>query len=145
MSAFNEVKVQMSAAMLMVLVVHHVLCVLLNVRLVCNVYSSPTKRTGLPQFCNNGGIICTMSIEVSAELDLLGATAIEDKLQDGVPHALKQLLDAGIKVWVLTGDNVATAINIGISCNLLEVIHHITSYHWHVIDVSSINNDQSCG
>jgi magnesium-transporting ATPase (P-type) len=72
--------------------------------------------------CSSSCGMCAIEreIEVSAELNLLGATAIEDKLQDGVPHALKQLLEAGIKVWVLTGDNVATAINIGISCNLLE-------------------------
>jgi len=59
-------------------------------------------------------------IERDAEMDMIGATAIEDKLQDGVPEAIKSLLDASIKIWVLTGDNVATAINIGISCNLLE-------------------------
>ena len=35
---------------------------------------------------------------------LLGATAIEDKLQDGVPDAIANLIRAGIKVWVLTGD-----------------------------------------
>lgn len=59
-------------------------------------------------------------IEISANLHLLGLTAIEDKLQDGVPECLKLLLEAGIKVWVLTGDTVATAINIGLSCNLLD-------------------------
>ncbi|GAB5363124.1 hypothetical protein AAMO2058_000856500 [Amorphochlora amoebiformis] len=59
-------------------------------------------------------------IERDAEMDLIGATAIEDKLQDGVPEAIRSLLNAQIKIWVLTGDNVATAVNIGISCNLLE-------------------------
>ena len=38
------------------------------------------------------------------ELFLLGATAIEDKLQDGVPDTIHTLQQAGIKVWVLTGD-----------------------------------------
>ena len=63
-------------------------------------------------------------IEMDAEMDLVGATAIEDKLQEGVPQAIRRLLDADIKIWVLTGDNVATAINIGISCNLLEADMH---------------------
>ncbi|KAH9981426.1 hypothetical protein BGW80DRAFT_1270175 [Lactifluus volemus] len=48
--------------------------------------------------------------EVEQNLMLLGATAIEDKLQDGVPEAIADLKDAGIKVWVLTGDKLETAI-----------------------------------
>lgn len=51
---------------------------------------------------------------------LLGATAIEDKLQDGVPDTIHTLQEAGIKVWVLTGDRQETAINIGMSCKLLS-------------------------
>lgn len=51
---------------------------------------------------------------------LLGATAIEDKLQDGVPETIHTLQQAGIKVWVLTGDRQETAINIGMSCKLLS-------------------------
>lgn len=35
---------------------------------------------------------------------LLGATAIEDKLQDGVPQTIETLAKAHIKIWVLTGD-----------------------------------------
>ncbi|AAS52270.2 ADR350Wp [Eremothecium gossypii ATCC 10895] len=53
-------------------------------------------------------------------LVLLGATAIEDKLQDGVPETIHTLQQAGIKVWVLTGDRQETAINIGMSCKLLS-------------------------
>ncbi|KAI9179525.1 phospholipid transporting ATPase [Blastocladiella emersonii ATCC 22665] len=53
-------------------------------------------------------------------LTLLGATAIEDKLQDQVPETIQKLIAAGIKIWVLTGDKVETAITIGFSCNLLE-------------------------
>ena len=51
---------------------------------------------------------------------LLGATAIEDKLQDGVPDTIHTLQEAGIKVWVLTGDRQETAINIGMSCKLVS-------------------------
>uniref|UniRef100_A0A803V4A7 Phospholipid-transporting ATPase n=1 Tax=Ficedula albicollis TaxID=59894 RepID=A0A803V4A7_FICAL len=52
-------------------------------------------------------------------LDLLGATAIEDKLQDGVPETISRLSKADIKIWVLTGDKKETAENIGFSCELL--------------------------
>ncbi|GMF08185.1 unnamed protein product [Ambrosiozyma monospora] len=49
---------------------------------------------------------------IEKDLFLLGATAIEDKLQDGVPETISILQEAGIKVWVLTGDRQETAINI---------------------------------
>ncbi|KAK3151529.1 hypothetical protein QOZ80_3AG0247050 [Eleusine coracana subsp. coracana] len=63
---------------------------------------------------------------VECDLTLLGATAIEDKLQDGVPEAIESLRQAGIKVWVLTGDKQETAISIGLSCRLLtENMHSI--------------------
>lgn len=57
---------------------------------------------------------------IETDLFLLGATAIEDKLQDGVPETIHTLQDAGIKIWVLTGDRQETAINIGMSCKLLS-------------------------
>lgn len=50
---------------------------------------------------------------------LVGVTAIEDKLQDGVPQTIANLQMAGIKIWVLTGDKQETAVNIGYSCQLL--------------------------
>lgn len=56
---------------------------------------------------------------IERELELIGGTAIEDRLQDGVPESIAILANAGIKLWVLTGDKVETAINIGFSCNLL--------------------------
>lgn len=42
--------------------------------------------------------------EIECDLQLIGVTAIEDKLQDGVPETIANLQMAGIKVWVLTGD-----------------------------------------
>ncbi|KAI8981510.1 hypothetical protein BDB01DRAFT_794396 [Pilobolus umbonatus] len=56
---------------------------------------------------------------IETNLTLLGATAIEDKLQDGVPETIHTLQEANIKIWVLTGDRQETAINIGYSCKLL--------------------------
>ena len=58
--------------------------------------------------------------EIEKDLELIGATAIEDKLQDGVPDAVADLAKAGIKVWVLTGDKQETAINIGFATQLLR-------------------------
>lgn len=57
---------------------------------------------------------------IETDLFLLGATAIEDKLQDGVPETIQTLQEANIKIWVLTGDRQETAINIGMSCKLLS-------------------------
>ncbi|RVE65444.1 hypothetical protein OJAV_G00116530 [Oryzias javanicus] len=57
--------------------------------------------------------------EVEKDLMLIGATAIEDKLQDGVPETIATLAKADIKIWVLTGDKKETAENIGYSCSLL--------------------------
>lgn len=57
---------------------------------------------------------------IEQDLTLLGGTAIEDRLQEGVPDTIALLAEAGIKLWVLTGDKVETAINIGFSCNLLN-------------------------
>ena len=61
---------------------------------------------------------CADSIENNFEL--VGSTALEDKLQDGVPETIKMIRTAGIKLWVLTGDKIETAINIGYSCRLLD-------------------------
>ena len=54
------------------------------------------------------------------DLDYIGSSAIEDKLQYGVPETIDMLLNANIKVWVLTGDKQETAIEIGKSCKLIQ-------------------------
>ncbi|KRY16361.1 putative phospholipid-transporting ATPase IA [Trichinella patagoniensis] len=56
---------------------------------------------------------------IEKDLKLLGATAIEDKLQEGVPETIAALLKADIKIWVLTGDKQETAINIACSSKLI--------------------------
>ncbi|KAL3919948.1 MAG: hypothetical protein SGPRY_005444 [Prymnesium sp.] len=60
------------------------------------------------------------------DLVLLGSTAIEDKLQMGVPSAIADMSKAGISVWVLTGDKEETAINIAFACQLLDTSTKIT-------------------
>jgi len=61
-----------------------------------------------------------LAAEMEAGLRLVGATGIEDKLQDGVPATIGTLLSAGIRVWVITGDKQQTAITIGSACGLLH-------------------------
>ncbi|KAM7151887.1 putative phospholipid-transporting ATPase IM isoform 4-T4 [Macrochelys suwanniensis] len=57
--------------------------------------------------------------EIEKDMMLLGATAIEDKLQEGVTETIASLSLANIKIWVLTGDKQETAMNIGYSCHML--------------------------
>lgn len=52
------------------------------------------------------------------DFSMIGCTAIEDKLQDDVPEVIDFIRKSGIKLWVLTGDKVSTARNIGFSCKL---------------------------
>lgn len=56
---------------------------------------------------------------IEKDLYLIGATAIEDKLQEAVPETLQDILRADIKLWILTGDKQETAISIGKSCGIL--------------------------
>ena len=64
--------------------------------------------------------------QVERDLELAGATAIEDKLQQGVPEAIEKLRRAKIKLWMLTGDKRETAMNIGHSCRLIKDYSSIT-------------------
>ncbi|AED90805.1 Phospholipid-transporting ATPase 1 [Arabidopsis thaliana] len=65
------------------------------------------------------GLLRKVAGNIETNLRIVGATAIEDKLQRGVPEAIESLRIAGIKVWVLTGDKQETAISIGFSSRLL--------------------------
>ncbi|KAG9133139.1 hypothetical protein Leryth_023505 [Lithospermum erythrorhizon] len=66
-----------------------------------------------------GALLRKVANNVENKLIVLGASAIEDKLQEGVPEAIESLRAAAIKVWVLTGDKQETAISIGYSSKLL--------------------------
>lgn len=57
---------------------------------------------------------------IERDLILVGVTAIEDKLQEGVPETIESLLQANIKIWMLTGDKQETAINVAKSCRLIR-------------------------
>ena len=70
---------------------------------------------------NKPNQIDRLEFELEHGLILQGATAIEDSLQEGVPEALEELSNAGIHVWMITGDKVGTAKNIAVACNLLRL------------------------
>jgi phospholipid-translocating ATPase len=55
---------------------------------------------------NREGKVKNVYEEIEKNLILIGATAIEDKLQEGVPQCIQRLLCAGIKIWILTGDKL---------------------------------------
>lgn len=64
--------------------------------------------------------INNLAEEIELNFELIGSTAIEDCLQDEVGKTIFDIKSIGIKVWVLTGDKVETAMNIGMSCQLLN-------------------------
>jgi magnesium-transporting ATPase (P-type) len=64
--------------------------------------------------------VAAVDEKIEINLELVGSTAIEDKLQDQVADTIQFMKSTGIKVWVLTGDKVETAMNIGVSAGLLD-------------------------
>mmetsp|Transcript_41484 Transcript_41484/g.54586 ORF Transcript_41484/g.54586 Transcript_41484/m.54586 type:complete len:217 (+) Transcript_41484:1670-2320(+) len=76
---------------------------------------------------NREETIMAAAAEIETDMTLVGSTAIEDRLQDQVQDTIVSMKDAGIKIWVLTGDKVETAIQIGFSTGLLnnEMQQHI--------------------
>ena len=64
--------------------------------------------------------IADAAAKLEFDFNLVGSTALEDRLQDEVPETIEHIRKAGIKLWVLTGDKIETAINIGYSCRLLD-------------------------
>uniref|UniRef100_A0A914E1L8 Phospholipid-transporting ATPase n=1 Tax=Acrobeloides nanus TaxID=290746 RepID=A0A914E1L8_9BILA len=85
----------------------------------CMDWLSRYKEASMLQGRSKEETLEILNEEIEKDMVLLGATAIEDKLQDGVPATIANLTAANIKVWVLTGDKTETAINIGYSCKLL--------------------------
>ncbi|XP_067154192.1 phospholipid-transporting ATPase VD [Apteryx mantelli] len=69
---------------------------------------------------NREELLLESAIRLETKLTLLGATGIEDRLQEGVPETIQALRKAGIKIWMLTGDKGETAVNIAYACRLLE-------------------------
>jgi magnesium-transporting ATPase (P-type) len=59
-------------------------------------------------------------MEKDAGLSYMGCMGLEDQLQLLVPESIADYLRAGIRVWMITGDKLETAKNIGIACNLID-------------------------
>ena len=76
-------------------------------------------RAAATAMSNRDAELAAVASEIERNLDLVGATAVEDKLQEGVPETISMLQRAKIKVWMLTGDKQETAINIGYASKLL--------------------------
>ena len=76
-------------------------------------------QTSNQSLCEKEKELNALYDEYETNLTYVGSTAIEDKLQNGVPETIDMLIRANIKVWVLTGDNQETAIEIGKSCKLI--------------------------
>uniref|UniRef100_A0A3Q0R6B1 Phospholipid-transporting ATPase n=1 Tax=Amphilophus citrinellus TaxID=61819 RepID=A0A3Q0R6B1_AMPCI len=77
------------------------------------------RQRALTAIDNREVLIMDTAVQLETNLTLL-ATGIEDRLQENVPDTIMALRQAGIKVWVLTGDKPETAVNIGYACRLLE-------------------------
>ena len=73
------------------------------------------------------------------DLDFLGITGVEDKLQDDINDALESVRNAGIKVWMLTGDKVETAKCVAVACGLKALSHQIFEIKENTDDLSLMN------
>ncbi|KAG8004106.1 putative phospholipid-transporting ATPase VB [Nibea albiflora] len=78
------------------------------------------RQRALAAIENREELVMDTAVQLETNLSLLGATGIEDRLQESVPDTIVALREAGIQVWVLTGDKPETAVNIGYACRLLE-------------------------
>lgn len=75
---------------------------------------------------DRANLLTEAAMAIETDLHIAGATAIEDKLQRGVPNTIATLEKAGIKLWVLTGDKRETAVEIGYSTHVLTPKMHVT-------------------
>jgi len=85
---------------------------------------------------NREEAISDAATEIEVDLILAGLTAVEDKLQDGVPTAIATLRCAGIKIWLLTGDKQATALSTAQAASLVNIPQTLSSQQNSTITVS---------
>ena len=76
---------------------------------------------------NREEAISDAATEIEVDLMLAGLTAVEDKLQDGIPRAIATLRCAGIKLWLLTGDKQATALSTAQAASLINIPQTLSS------------------
>ncbi|XP_049574789.1 phospholipid-transporting ATPase VA isoform X2 [Syngnathus scovelli] len=83
------------------------------------------------------------ALRLETNLQLLGATGIEDRLQDGVPETIDALRKAGLQIWVLTGDKQETAVNIAYACKLLDPEEEILTLNADSMEACSLLLEES--
>jgi phospholipid-transporting ATPase len=86
---------------------------------------------------NREEAVAAVDEKIEQNFELIGSTAIEDRLQDEVADTIQFMRDAGIKVWVLTGDKIETAMNIGLSAGLLD--HAMTVHVIEEVDAAELH------
>uniref|UniRef100_A0A1I7UFC6 Phospholipid-transporting ATPase n=1 Tax=Caenorhabditis tropicalis TaxID=1561998 RepID=A0A1I7UFC6_9PELO len=79
---------------------------------------APEYKKAVLAIENRAKLLAEAAEKLEKDMVLVGATAIEDKLQEWVPETIQALMAADIRVWMLTGDKRETAINIAHSCAL---------------------------
>uniref|UniRef100_A0A8P4FWT0 Phospholipid-transporting ATPase n=1 Tax=Dicentrarchus labrax TaxID=13489 RepID=A0A8P4FWT0_DICLA len=92
-------------------------------------WSKTLAQSAAMATCDRDVLLEKLYDQMERDLQLLGVTAIEDRLQEGVPETIALLKQAGLKVWVLTGDKKETAVNIGYSCKLLDPDTRLLEWH----------------
>lgn len=80
-------------------------------------------------------MIESLGMEIETQLTLLGATAVEDALQINVKECVTRLLEADIKVWMITGDKLETAENIGLMSGIVN--HQMKTFYIKDVDQSN--------
>ncbi|XP_044861083.1 phospholipid-transporting ATPase VA [Mauremys mutica] len=86
---------------------------------------------------NREELLFQSALRIETNLHLLGATGIEDRLQDGVPETIANLRKAGLQIWILTGDKQETAINIAYACKLLDHDEEIITLNAESLETSA--------
>jgi phospholipid-translocating ATPase len=82
-------------------------------------FSLQYQEASLAMAGRDAGMQNVVSQYLESDLELLGVTGVEDKLQKDVKPSLELLRNAGIKIWMLTGDKVETARCVAVSSKLV--------------------------
>lgn len=88
-------------------------------------FSKSYKEASLVLQGREAGMAAVIKKHLEHELELLGVTGVEDRLQKDVKPSLELLRNAGVKIWMLTGDKVETARCVAISARLVARGQHI--------------------
>ena len=92
-------------------------------------FASAYKQASLSLQDRDDSMMRVVRHHLEHNIELLGVTGVEDKLQEAVKPSLELLRNAGIKIWMLTGDKVETARCVAVSAKLVsrtQYIHTIT-------------------